>query len=133
MNVQDIIRFEIVEYTKLFQSIKNNIRCSQTQDAGAPTTLFTGAKQRIKEDIKGTINLAIQPPVSDTNGVNWTDTGINLVQLGLASLSLGFIENGFGGAQDAAGRLVDRHKGKTGRTIKSTLETYFAGKAAQSE
>lgn len=128
LNVQDIIRFEIVKYQTLSKS--KTTSGSQTQDAGAPTTLFTGAKQRIKEDAIGSISLAIQPPVTDTNGVNWTDTGINLVQLGIASLSLGFIENGFGGAQDAAGRLVDRTKQDSG-TIKSALEKYFAGKAAQ--
>ena len=128
LNVQDIIRFEIVEYKTL--SFSKTTSGSQVQDAGAPTTLFTGAKQRIIQDAKGSISLAIQPPVTDTNGVNWTDTGINLVQLGVASLSLGFIENGFGGAQDAAGRLVDRTKADSG-TIKSALEKYFAGKAAQ--
>ena len=126
LNVQDIIRFEIVKY----QTLSKSKTTSGTQDAGAPTTLFTGAKQRIKEDAIGSISLAIQPPVTDTNGVNWTDTGINLVQLGIASLSLGFIETGFGGAQDAAGRLVDRTKADSG-TIKSALEKYFAGKAAQ--
>jgi len=128
LNVQDIIKFEIVEYKTL--SFSKTTSGSQVQDAGAPTTLFTGAKQRIKQDAIGSISLAIQPPVTDTNGVNWTDTGINLVQLGVASLSLGFIENGFGGAQDAAGRLVDRTKADSG-TIKSALEKYFAGKAAQ--
>ena len=126
LNVQDIIRFEIVKY----QTLSKSKTTSGTQDAGAPTTLFTGAKQRIKEDAIGSISLAIQPPVTDTNGVNWTDTGINLVQLGIASLSLGFIENGFGGAQDAAGRLVDRTK-QDSPTIKQALEKYFAGKAAQ--
>ena len=126
LNVQDIIRFEIVKY----QTLSKSKTTSGTQDAGAPTTLFTGAKQRIKEDAIGSISLAIQPPVTDTNGVNWTDTGINLVQLGVASLSLGFIENGFGGAQDAAGRLVDRTK-QDSPTIKEALEKYFAGKAAQ--
>ena len=65
-------------------------------------------KKDAKTDTKGTINLAIQPPVTDTNGVNWTDTGINLVQLGLASLSLGFIENGFGGANEDAHKDLDR-------------------------
>ena len=128
LNVQDIIRFEIVKYQTLSKS--KTTSGSQTQDAGAPTTLFTGAKQRIKQDAIGSISLAIQPPVTDTNGVNWTDTGINLVQLGVASLSLGFIENGFGGAQDAAGRLIDRTKPDSG-TIKEALEKYFAGKAAQ--
>ena len=126
LNVQDIIRFEIVKY----QTLSKSKTTSVTPDAGAPTTLFTGAKQRIKEDAIGSISLAIQPPVTDTNGVNWTDTGINLVQLGIASLSLGFIENGFGGAQDAAGRLVDRTK-QDSPTIKQALEKYFAGKAAQ--
>ena len=92
MNVQDIIRFEIVEYKTL--SFSKTTSGSQVQDADAPTTLFTGAKQRIKQNAKGSISLAIQPPVTDTNGVNWTDTGINLVQLGL-QVYLSVIENGF--------------------------------------
>jgi len=46
LNVQDIIRFEIVKYQTLSKS--KTTSGGQTQDAGAPTTLFTGAKQRIK-------------------------------------------------------------------------------------
>ena len=140
LNVSDLIQFQIVEYKTLSQSSSSS---GVTPDAAILTStdgnntisggLFTGGRRRAdatKADIKGTINLAIQPPVSDNNGVNWTDTGVNLVQLGLASLSLGFIENGFGGANANAQKILDTASGN-GETIKKSLQTFFAGKAAQ--
>ena len=140
LNVSDLIQFQIVEYKTLSQSSSSS---GVTPDAAILETpdgnntisggLFTGGRRRAdatKADIKGTINLAIQPPVSDNNGVNWTDTGVNLVQLGLASLSLGFIENGFGGANANAQKILDTASGE-GNTIKKSLQTFFAGKAAQ--
>jgi len=140
LNVSDLIQFQIVEYKTLSRSSSSS---GVTPDAAILTStdgnntisggLFTGGRRRadaIAADIKGTINLAIQPPVSDNNGVNWTDTGVNLVQLGLASLSLGFIENGFGGANANAQKILDTASGE-GNTIKKSLQTFFAGKAAQ--
>ena len=140
LNVSDLIQFQIVEYKTLSQSSSSS---TVTPDAAILTStdgnntisggLFTGGRRRadaIAADVKGTINLAIQPPVSDNNGVNWTDTGVNLVQLGLASLSLGFIENGFGGANSNAQKILDTASGE-GNTIKKSLQTFFAGKAAQ--
>ena len=140
LNVSDLIQFQIVEYKTLSQSSSSS---GVTPDAAILTStdgnntisggLFTGGRKRadaVAADIKGTINLAIQPPVSDNNGVNWTDTGVNLVQLGLASLSLGFIENGFGGANANAQKILDTASGE-GNTIKKSLQTFFAGKAAQ--
>ena len=140
LNVSDLIQFQIVEYKTLSQSSSSS---GVTPDAAILTStdgnntisggLFTGGRRRAdatKADVKGTINLAIQPPVSDNNGVNWTDTGVNLVQLGLASLSLGFIENGFGGANSNAQKILDTASGE-GNTIKKSLQTFFAGKAAQ--
>ena len=140
LNVSDLIQFQIVEYKTLSQSSSSS---GVTPDAAILTStdgnnsisggLFTGGRRRAdatKADIKGTINLAIQPPVSDNNGVNWTDTGVNLVQLGLASLSAGFIENSFGGANANAQKILDTTS-KDGQTIKKALQTFFAGKAAQ--
>jgi len=140
LNVSDLIQFQIVEYKTLSRSSSSS---GVTPDAAILTStdgnntisggLFTGGRRRadaVAADIKGTINLAIQPPVSDNNGVNWTDTGVNLVQLGLASLSLGFIENGFGGANANAQKILDTASGE-GNTIKKSLQTFFAGKAAQ--
>ena len=140
LDVSDLIQFQIVEYKTLSQSSSSS---TVSPDAAILTStdgnntisggLFTGGKRRadaVAADVKGTINLAIQPPVSDSNGVNWTDTGVNLVQLGLASLSLGFIENGFGGANANAQKILDTTSGE-GNTIKKSLQTFFAGKAAQ--
>ena len=140
LNVSDLIQFQIVEYKTLSQSSSSS---GVTPDAAilSPTDsnntisggLFTGGRGRAdatKADVKGTINLAIQPPVTDNNGVNWTDTGVNLVQLGLASLSAGFIENSFGGANANAQKILDTTS-KDGQTIKKALTTFFAGKAAQ--
>ena len=81
LNVSDLIQFQIVEYKTLSQSSSSS---GVTPDAAILTStdgnnsisggLFTGGRRRAdatKADIKGTINLAIQPPVSDNNGVNW--------------------------------------------------------------
>ena len=140
LNVSDLIQFQIVEYKTLSQSSSSSgvtpdaaILSSSDGNNSISGGLFTGGRRRAdatKADIKGTINLAIQPPVSDNNGVNWTDTGVNLVQLGLASLSAGFIENSFGGANANAQKILDTTS-KDGQTIKKALQTFFAGKAAQ--
>ena len=86
--------------------------------------------KRLKTDTKGTINLAIQPPVTDTNGVNWTDTGINLVDLGLAAGSLGFIQGGVGGANDVIQSISERSGGDKAQ-LKVHSQKYFAQKASQ--
>ena len=140
LNVSDLIQFQIVEYKTLSQSSSSSgvtpdasILSSSDGNNSISGGLFTGGRRRAdatKADVKGTINLAIQPPVTDNNGVNWTDTGVNLVQLGLASLSAGFIENSFGGANANAQKILDTTS-KDGQTIKKALQTFFAGKAAQ--
>ena len=128
-NVSDLVQFQIVEYKTLAQSSRQG---SNTAEVQTPTAadVVSPVIRRLSQDIKGTINLAIQPPVSDTNGVNWTDTGINLVQLGLAAGSLGFIQDGTAGAEDAVGEVLARGRGD-GESIRKALSTFFAEKASQ--
>lgn len=129
VNVSDLVQFQIVEYKTLAQSSRQG---SNTAEVQTPTAVdvVSPVIRRLSQDIKGTINLAIQPPVSDTNGVNWTDTGINLVQLGLAAGSLGFIQDGTQGAVDTVGEIMSRGR-SDGESIRKALSTFLAGKAAQ--
>ena len=107
IDVSDLIQFEIVEYKTLAQSRRAGSNTDQVQNPSASDVVSPTLK-RLKTDSKGTINLAIQPPVTDTNGVNWTDTGINLVDLGLAAGSLGFIQGGVGGANEVIQSISER-------------------------
>ena len=129
VEVSDLIQFQIVEYKTLAQSSRQGSNTAEVQTPTA-TDVVSPVIRRLSQDIKGTINLAIQPPVSDTNGVNWTDTGVNLVQLGISAASLGFIQGGTEGAQDAVSEIMSRGRGD-GESIRNALSTYFSGKAAQ--
>jgi len=129
LNVSDLIQFEVVEYKSLAQSRRQGSNTNQVQNPSAADAI-SPTLRRLKTDSKGTINLAIQPPVTDTNGVNWTDTGINLVDLGLAAGSLGFIQGGVGGAEDVLKAVGNRVRGDQ-KNIQEGLATYFAQKASQ--
>tara|TARA_B100001939_G_C16915339_1_gene606630 strand:+ start:190 stop:1644 length:1455 start_codon:yes stop_codon:yes gene_type:complete len=129
MNVSDLMQFQIIEYTTRVQSGQENNNQVQTPDALRILAQSTGLK-RAQADVKGTINLAIQPPVSDTNGVNWTDTGINLVQLGAAATSLGFIQGGFGGASGIINQIAGG-EAASGTNVRDALKVFFAQKASQ--
>ena len=129
MNVSDLIQFQIVEYTTRAQS--GQPASSSVDFAGAVQIVANSTtRSRAKANTKGTINLAIQPPVTDTNGVNWTDTGINLVQLGAAASSLGFIEGGFNGMFGVINRIAEEGKNQ-GDSIQDALKVFFAQKASQ--
>lgn len=131
MKVSDLMQFQIVEYKTLAQSRKDQSNTNQVQTPSASDIISPILKRTtVKKDIKGTINLAIQPPLSDTNGVNWTDTGINLVQLGIAAGALGFIQGGIEGATGAVNSMTDTAAGSS-ESIRKALQTYFAGKASQ--
>lgn len=131
MNVSDLMQFQIVEYRTLSQSKNNQSNTNQVQTPSASNIINPILRRTtLKEDIKGIINLAIQPPLSDTNGVNWTDTGINLVQLGIAAGSLGFIQGGIKGATGAINSMTEAAAGDS-KSIREALQTYFAGKASQ--
>ena len=129
MNVSDLIQFTIIDYTTRVQTGQENNNQVQTPDALKILALSTRGS-RAKADVKGTINLAIQPPVSDTNGVNWTDTGINLVQLGAAAGSLGFIQGGFGGASGVLNQIA-QGEAADAKNIREALKVFFAQKASQ--
>ena len=129
IDVSDLIQFEIVEYKTLAQSRRAGSNTDQVQNPSASDVVAPTLK-RLKTDTKGTINLAIQPPVTDTNGVNWTDTGINLVDLGLAAGSLGFIQGGVGGANEVIQSISERSGGDKA-SIRAALANYFAQKASQ--
>jgi hypothetical protein len=129
MNVSDLIQFTIIDYTTRVQTGQENNNQVQTPDALKILSLSTRGS-RAKADVKGTINLAIQPPVSDTNGVNWTDTGINLVQLGAAAGSLGFIQGGFGGASGVLNQIA-QGEAADAKNIRDALKVFFAQKASQ--
>ena len=129
MNVSDLIQFTIIEYTTRVQTGQENTNQVQTPDALKILALRTRGS-RAKADVKGTINLAIQPPVTDTNGVNWTDTGINLVQLGAAAGSLGFIQGGFGGASGILNQIAQGEAADS-KNIQEALKIFFAQKASQ--
>ena len=77
IDVSDLIQFEIVEYKTLAQSSRQD-QIQIFKYKIQVRLMWLLQQKRLKTDTKGTINLAIQPPVTDTNGVNWTDTGINL-------------------------------------------------------
>ena len=129
IDVSDLIQFEIVEYKTLAQSRRAGSNTDQVQNPSASDVVAPTLK-RLKTDTKGTINLAIQPPVTDTNGVNWTDTGINLVDLGLAAGSLGFIQGGVGGANEVIQSISERSGGDKA-SIRKALANFFAQKASQ--
>lgn len=129
MNVSDLIQFTIIDYTTRVQTGQENNNQVQTPDALKILALSTRGA-RVQADVKGTINLAIQPPVSDTNGVNWTDTGINLVQLGAAAGSLGFIQGGFGGASGVLNQIA-QGEAADAKNIRDALKVFFAQKASQ--
>lgn len=131
MNASDLMQFQIVEYKTLSQSRKDQSNTNQVQTPSA-SDIISPILRRTKNvtDVKGTITLAIQPPLSDTNGVNWTDTGINLVQLGIAAGSLGFIQGGIEGATDSIKAMAGNAAGDK-NSIRKALQTYFAGKASQ--
>ena len=129
MNASDLIQFQIVEYTTKAQSLG---RTSSSVTAPDAVNIIASAttQPRAKANTKGTINLAIQPPVTDTNGVNWTDTGINLVQLGVAASSLGFIQGGFNGMFGVINKIAQEGD-KESDSIQDALKTFFAQKASQ--
>ena len=129
MNVSDLIQFTIIEYTTRVATGQKNTNKVQVPDALKILSQSVG-ESRALADVKGTINLAIQPPVTDTNGVNWTDTGINLVQLGAAAGSLGFIQGGFGGASGVLNQIA-QGEAADAKNIREALKVFFAQKASQ--
>ena len=117
----DIVQFQIVKYTPLFNGLVSDTgEIKATELANSITTANRGQTETI-----GSIALAIQPPITDANTVNWTEQGANPVQLGLAATSLGFIRDGVNGAGDVL-RSIGQRLGGDQTAVSNALSTYFA-------
>ena len=123
----DIVQFQIVKYKPLF----NGLVSDTGEIKAAELANSIGTTNRGQTETIGSIALAIQPPVSDANTVNWTESGVNALQLGLAATSLGFIRDGVQGAGDVL-RAIGGRIGADSDAVSGALSTYFAQLATQS-
>ncbi len=76
--------------------------------------------------IGGSVVMAIQPRISDSNNVTWSGSNMDAISMGLANASLNFIENGFQGTKETIGQLQNVIESEKG-----FLETALKIKAAQ--
>ena len=83
--------------------------------------------------IPGSVTMAIQPRISDSNTVTWNDSSMDLVSMGMANASLNFIENGFDGASGTIDKAKGLVEGPEGTNLSAALKIYFAQQAASTQ
>lgn len=114
-NNQDYIKFQIFEYV--------------TRKLGTENPLLLGERGREKNS-KATIVLPIQPSITDTNTVDWSQSSLNPVEIGLLGLS----DAGMNANTDATSIL-----GKMGNTVtqdsnvEKAIKLYLKQKAVNVE
>lgn len=122
--VEDIIQFSIYDY-KPISTVSGD---GNATDIGK---FFRRSGSRLINSVpRGSINLAIQPSIQDSNNVNWQESGINIVQLGLAAVSSGFIQSGFDGTKETIDQL-GQSIGSDYEDVRRALNVYFAQQASQ--
>jgi hypothetical protein len=83
--------------------------------------------------IPGSVTMAIQPRISDSNTVTWNDSTMNLIDMGLANASLNFIENGFKGTSETIDQIKGLTQGGEKTNLSSALKIYAAQQAASTQ
>lgn len=119
---QDCIKFEMCKYTP---KKYNNQATSKTGNGSME--VFTGSLT--SKEIKGTVILPIQSPISDSNTVSWGEDRLNAFEAGFAGMALQLI-SGDGGMSVNKG--VDIAKGSVGE-IKSLVGVNLAERAAKGQ
>lgn len=99
---------------------------------GASGNIFSFKDRDLKQDIKGSVRLPIQPSITDQNGVKWNEGTITPLQMGLANLSLGTIAGGADGARAALEEaLRTTQDPKVAGQIKNFVALFAAEQAVQ--
>lgn len=124
--IEDIIQFSIYSYQPIGITDDNNVTSIGKffSRESSRNKLLENSKSR------GSIYLAIQPSIQDSNNVNWQESGINIVQLGLAAVSSGFIQGGFDGTKETISQLGNA-VGNDYDSVRQALNVYFAQQASQ--
>lgn len=110
---QDVIRFKMLSYG--------------SRSLGVPRF-----GERKLEELPGSVTMAIQPSITDSNSVSWSDSTMNLISMGLAGASLGFIENGWAGTEETINSLRDSI-GAEADNVTAALKIWFAQQASQTQ
>jgi hypothetical protein len=99
---------------------------------GASGNIFSFKERDLKQEIKGSVRLPIQPSVTDQNGVKWNEGTITPLQMGGANLALGTINGGAEGATAALeNALRTTQDGEVSSQIKNFVALYAAEQAVQ--
>jgi|688.fasta_scaffold00667_11 hypothetical protein len=99
---------------------------------GASGDIFSFKERDLKQEIKGSVRLPIQPSITDQNGVKWNEGTITPLQMGGANLSLGTINNGVEGAKAAlSNALRTTQDGEVSSQIQNFVALYAAEQAVQ--
>jgi hypothetical protein len=88
--------------------------------------------ERKLEVLPGSVTMALQPSITDSNTVNWSDSTMDLISMGLAGASLGFIENGWAGTEETIESIRDS-LGAEGNNVSAALKIWFAQQASQTQ
>ena len=130
--VQDVIRFSILEYSPSlakenqtqggsFGSSKNRV---VTLEGGNP--IIKGSK-RI-----GVITLPIPAGISDGNTVTWQNDELSMVGMELSNLAQGFFNNGVEGAKDTIGNTAQKiNEGNKSGDTATAVKSLFGSMAVQ--
>ncbi len=119
-NDQDYIKFTMLRYSPRSLNITE-----VESDSGS----FLGnRKPEQNRQIKGQVTLPIQPNISDGNQVGWGEQPLNAIDAAAAMASLGIIEKGAKGAEEAANKTVEV-AGENSGAIKSLTAYSLAEKA----
>jgi hypothetical protein len=79
---------------------------------------------------QGKVRLPIQPGISESNSVAWTDQSMNPVQIAAAGLAIGGITEGVEGAKNALTKSLTTLKA-AGPSVQKMVDLYFAQEATK--
>lgn len=119
--VQDVIKFSILEYTPSLAGDPGRKRVV-TLEGNNP--IIKGSK-RI-----GVITLPIPAGISDSNPVGWSNDSLNMLQSEAAKFAKGFLEGGVEGATASVENTQNR-VGQSPEDLKTITENFFLGTALQ--
>jgi len=132
--VQDVIRFSILEYSPSL-SKENQAQGSDGQFGSNKSRVVTldGGNPIIKGSKRiGVITLPIPAGISDGNTVTWQNDDLTMVGMELSNLAQGFFNNGVEGAERAAGNTMDNvQRGADSGDLQTAIKSLFGSMAVQ--
>jgi hypothetical protein len=132
--VQDVIRFSILEYSPSL-SKENQAQVSDGQFGSNKSRVVTleGGNPIIKGSKRiGVITLPIPAGISDGNTVSWQNDELTQLQQSAANVARGFLGEGIEGATAAASNEVDKAKAAAGSgDLQSAITSLFIKQAIQ--